>query len=77
MGTAGALKARGITAEVCVYKHFPYSVNEVWTALRYLRKQTKKPKIQRATRNVQRPKILVGTASVCAPSDEVVNSVTY
>ena len=77
MGVTEALKVQGITAQVCTYKHFQYSVKEVWTILGYLRKQQKISKIQRATRNTQCHKILVGTASVYATSDKLINSLSY
>lgn len=73
MGLTEALEVQGITARVCTYKHFQYLVKEVWTILRYLRKQQKMSQIQRATRNTQCHKILVETASVCATSDKLIN----
>lgn len=42
MGVTEALKVQRINAQVCTYKHFLYSVKEVLTVLRYLRKQKKK-----------------------------------
>lgn len=75
MGVTEALKAQRMNAQVCTYKHLPYSVKEVWTVLRYLRKQEKKSEIQRVTRNTQCHKILVRTTSVCATADKLVNFV--
>lgn len=42
MGITEALKVQRINAQICTYNHFTYSVKEVWTVLRYLRKQEKK-----------------------------------
>lgn len=42
MGVTEALKVQRINAQVCTYKHFLYSVKEVLTVLRYLRKQKKR-----------------------------------
>lgn len=76
MGVTEALKVQRIIAQACTYNHVPYSVKDVWTVLRYLRKQVKTSKIQRVTRNTQCHKILIRTTSICSTADKLVNCLT-